>query len=302
MLLQCQLGHGDYNLEKKMHYLLLVVLLVGMIVSDASAAECEDFVPFGQPVQRNLASQSVTKDAELTVICHAGQVVGFNPNHNVPDWVAHRIRREELLSPAVVRKDAFRSDPQAPTGHRVEASDYQRTGYDRGHMAPAGAMRWSKEAMSDSFFMTNMAPQVGPGFNRGIWRSLERKMRQWACERGTLYVVTGPLYEGRPVEPLEFDGNGDGVDDNGVLVDVPSHFYKLAVDPIAMEAIAFILKNQKTKSVYLPQSLRSIREIEARSGFDFLSGIWDGAEYVIENHVQPELWENPKDDRCRGLQ
>ncbi len=115
-------------------------------------------------------------------------------------------------------------------------------------------------------------------------------------------MVTGPLYEKRPVEQIEFDGNGDGVDDNGILVDVPSHFYKLALDPVAMEAIAFILENRKTKAAYLPKALTSIRDVEARSGFDFLSVIWDGAEYVIESHTQSELWEKPKDDRCKELQ
>ena len=79
-------------------------------------------------------------------------------------------------------------------------------------------MKWSVEAMRESFFMTNMAPQVGNSFNRHIWKSLEQRMRRWACERGVLYVVTGPLYEERPLEQLVYDKDGDGVDDNGVLV------------------------------------------------------------------------------------
>ena len=56
--------------------------------------------------------------------------------------------------------------------------------------------------MSESFFMSNMAPQVGAGFNRSSWRALERKMRQWACDRGVRYVLTGPLFEDRPIEKL----------------------------------------------------------------------------------------------------
>lgn len=131
------------------------------------------------------------------------------------------------------RKDAFRGDPEVPDEHRVVKADYTGTGYDRGHLAPAGAMKWSVEAMSESFFMTNMAPQVGNGFNRHIWKSLEQRMRRWACERGVLYVVTGPLYETHPIEQLVYDKDRDRVDDNGVLVDVPSHFFKLAFDPSA---------------------------------------------------------------------
>ena len=66
-------------------------------------------------------------------------------------------------------------------------------------------VKWSEEAMSESFFISNMAPQVGAGFNRGIWSAPERKMQRWACERGLLYVVTGPLYELRPIEKLVSD-------------------------------------------------------------------------------------------------
>ena len=162
-------------------------------------------------------------------------------------------------------------------------------------------MKWSKEAMNDSFFMSNIAPQVGVGFNQHIWKVLERRMRQWACERGLLYVVTGPLYEVRPIKQLVSDKDGDGSDDNGILVDVPSHFFKLALDPRRMEAIAFILPNRRLKTKDLPKYLRSIDEIEVRSQLDFWSRIWDGAEQAIESHVQPRLWGRPGNAECEAI-
>ena len=256
------------------------------------AAACAEFTPFGQP----------GKAPELDVICHTGQLAGFNPERNVSDWVAYRLRRSDLLNQVVPRKDQFREDPEAPEGHRVDKDDYVGTGYDRGHLAPAGAMRWSAAAMSDSFYMTNMAPQVGAGFNRGIWRSLERRMRQWACERGTLYIVTGPLYERPRIERMESDTDGDGEDDNGILVDVPTHFYKAALDPATMDVIAFVLENRKLAAKDLRKYMTSVLDIEARSRIDFFSDLWDGVEYVIESHVQPKLWEQPTDERCRRLQ
>ena len=155
--------------------------------------------------------------------------------------------------------------------------------------------------MSESFFMTNMAPQVGNGFNRHIWKSLEQRMRRWACERGVLYVVTGPLYEERPIEQLVYDKDGDDVDDNGVLVDVPSHFFKLAYDPARVEAIAFLLPNEKLETKDLPKFLHSIDDIEDRARLDVLSMIWDGAEDAIENHKQPRLWETPQRAECAAL-
>ena len=281
---------------------LAAPLLVLLGSPTSVAADCENFTPFGQPVHRSLADDAgVIAPPEWTVICHAGQVVAFNPEHNVSDWVAHRLQREDLLNDVVERNDAFRGDPEAPEGHRVVKADYTRTGYDRGHLAPAGAMKWSAEAMSESFFMSNMAPQVGNGFNRRIWKSLEQHMRRWACERGVLYVVTGPLYEGRPIEQLVYDKDEDGTDDNGVLVDVPSHFFKLAYDPARVEAIAFLLPNEKLETADLPKFLHNIDDIEDRARLDVLPMIWDGAEAAIENHKQPRLWEMPQRAECAAL-
>ena len=177
--------------------LLAAPLLVLLGSTTSVAAQCEHFAPFGQPVHRSLAADvGVLAPPEWTVICHTGQVVAFNSTHNVSDWAAYRLRREDLLNDVVKRKDAFRGDPEVPEGHRVVKADYTGTGYDRGHLAPAGRDEVVRRVvMSESFFMSNMAPQVGNGFNRHIWKSLEQRMRRWACERGVLYVVTGPLYE-----------------------------------------------------------------------------------------------------------
>ncbi len=265
-------------------------------------ASCEHFTPFGQPIHRSLADQAGMIPApQWSVICHAGQIVAFNPEHNVSDWVAFRLRRDDLLNPKVPRKRAFGPDPDVPEEHRVIEDDYLNTGYDRGHLAPAAAMKWSQEAMKESFLMSNIAPQVGAGFNNGGWSALERKMRQWACDRGLLYVVTGPLYETRPIEKLIADQDGDGKDDNGIVVDVPSHFFKLALDPDAMEAIAFVLPNAKVEASGIKKHLTSIKDIEARSRLDFLAKISDGAEHAIESHVQPNLWGKPSDPECRAL-
>ena len=118
--------------------------------------------------------------------------------------------------------------------------------------------------------------------------------------QGALHVVTGPLYERRPVRRLVYDRDGDGDDDNGVLVDVPTHFFKLAFDPGRAEAIAFILENRRLKTADLPKYLTSIDEVEARSRLDFLPALWDAAEAAVESHVQPALWARPGGE-CGGL-
>ena len=282
---------------------MLIASLLMLFVSGQIFADCADtFAPFGKPmlISSNADSQS-DGGIKLVEICHTGQLIAFNPNHNVSDWVAFEITRTKLLNPKVDRKDRFHPDPNVPEGHQIVKNDYRNTGYDRGHLAPAAAMKWSKEAMDDSFFMSNIAPQVGRGFNRHIWKDLEQKMRQWSCERDRLYITTGPLYEDESIESIKYDRNDDGEDDNGILVDVPSHFFKFALDPNRMEAIAFILENRELKREDLPKYLTSIDEIERRTNLDFLSGIWDRSEEVIESYVQPELWAEPQDSECSDL-
>ena len=113
--------------------------------------------------------------------------------------VAYELTAQEVQG-IVSRSDDFRADPEIITGSAALV-DYRGSGYDRGHLAPAADMKWSEEAMSESFYMSNMSPQA-PGFNRGIWKSLESRVRSWAVENGTVYVVTGGILSpGLPTWP-----------------------------------------------------------------------------------------------------
>ena len=86
------------------------------------------------------------------------------------------------------RKNDFRIDPVVKTVSATPA-DYRNSGYDRGHLCPAGDMAFSEIAMSESFYMSNISPQV-PSFNRGIWKTLEQKVRDWSLDMILqLYIV-----------------------------------------------------------------------------------------------------------------
>ena len=134
--------------------------------------------------------------------------------------------------------------------------------------------------MSESFLLSNMAPQVGPSFNRGIWATLEAKVREWAIERGELYVVTGPIYT---TTSLKHVGTNN--------VAVPTHFYKVVFDPVRVEAIAFILPNEKNPSSKLPTFITSVDEVENKTGLDFLSTLQDDVENLVEANTAPAMWQ-----------
>lgn len=133
-------------------------------------------------------------DSSQTITDHEGFRLLYNETHEQAQWVAYELTALETDGP-VDRTDDFREDPSIPTGSAA-LSDYRHSGYDndRGHLIPAGDARWSQAAMSATFLFSNVSPQ-DPNFNRGDWRILESKVRDWAKDNRSVYVVTGPALQ-----------------------------------------------------------------------------------------------------------
>ena len=113
-----------------------------------------------------------------SIIDREGYSLGYIEYHEQPAWVTYKLTRTEATTKAAKRGDDFREDPSVPTGSATLA-DYRRSGYDRGHLAPAADMAFSSKTMSESFYMSNMSPQK-PAFNRGCWKELEEQVRLFA--------------------------------------------------------------------------------------------------------------------------
>lgn len=254
-----------------------ILLLVGIIFQIGIAAaqpaappqeRCKEFLAYGLPNDQG------------RLLCRTGFALSHDDAKKSPTWVAQRMTAERLV-PKVARSDRFIPDPELPKGQRAELDDYRGSGYDRGHMAPAADMRWSKEAMQESFYLSNMAPQVGPGMNRGVWSEIESTIRRWVASRGELFIYTGPIFEKESTRKT--------IGPNQVVV--PTHFYKVVFDPIRVETIAFVVPNAPHASRRIEEFITSVRDIEARSGLDFLNRIQPAVQAVIEEAVAPGLWQ-----------
>ena len=189
---------------------------------------------------------------------YTGFDLGYNEKYEQASWVAYVLTREEVESGTIERTDNFRADTSIATGS-ANLADYRGSGYDRGHLAPAGDMKWNSSAMSESFLMSNMSPQA-PSFNRGIWRSLESSVRVWATKKDSIYVITGPLF-----------GSIDtmiGLNEVGV----PDSYFKVLVDlsPPDHSMIAFILPNARS-SEDLIQFAISVDSLEIITGYNFFA-------------------------------
>ncbi len=212
----------------------------------------------------------------------------YNPETKVSDWTIYDLSKHDLVSNTPRTQD-FRADTDVPVGKRSELIDYKGSGYDRGHLVPAADMAKSKIAMSESFLLTNMGPQI-PNINRGVWSKLEAQVREWANEGKVLRVITGPLYFGS-------DANGDGVSEIPKIgenkVFIPSHYFKIILKMGSSsqdyDVIAFAVPNWKVEGASLDNYLMSVDNIEDITGQDFLSELDDAIEVPLESKKQSSV-------------
>jgi endonuclease G, mitochondrial len=243
-------------------FLLLSVIAISSVCPSLAAPPTSEHIIFGYP--------STTG----TILIRKGYVLDHDNDKKVATWVSYHLTDKYLVQ-NVPRSDDFRPDPDLPKGQRSELADYNKSGYDRGHLCPAEDMRRDAQTESETFLLSNMAPQVGAGFNRQIWKNLESKVRQWAKKRKNIYVLTGPIYANRTYPTIGPN-----------KVAVPSHFYKIIVsatpkgnDP---DTITFIMPNKNLGSTPIKSYITTIDEVEKRTGLNFLRGLPDPIEKKLE--------------------
>jgi endonuclease G len=222
---------------------------------------------------------------------HEAMYLAYAEKFEQARWVAHIIP-PDVLSGTVFRTNDFRIDEKVKTGSTEEADyflkklkpdstwEYDGFGYDRGHLAPSADFRWSQKALSESYFYSNMSPQL-PEFNRGIWGSLEDKIRGYLYghPNTSLYIVTGPvLKQGLPVIERSIHKPA-----------IPESYWKVALDPINKKAIGFILPN-KGSDESLAGFAVPINKIEELTGLDFFAKLPDDEEEKLESQVDVSDW------------
>lgn len=214
----------------------------------------------------------------------------------IPLFVCEGITVAQITGPLPRPRSApFAPDPLLPVGERSELVDYAHSGLDRGHMAPSADQTADATLQAETYFLSNMAPQVGVGFNQHAWARLESTVRDWLEVRGGGWIVTGPMfYDPAEEEPSTRDGiiPYSTIGPNNVAV--PTHFYKIVVARSAgdaPEAIAFVFENRAVPSDEpLEDHIVSIDWIEARTGIDFMPELGVDVQQALEGSAS-ELWE-----------
>lgn len=209
---------------------------------------------------------------------HLAYTVLFDEEHLIPAWVAYDLTEHESRGTAERGQKAFRPDENAGVRQAVD-SDYRRSGYTRGHMAPAADFKWNDEAMWDTFYFTNCCPQTAQ-MNAGAWEDVEGMVRRLARYYGTVYVVTGPILEGNSHKTI---GKNN--------VTVPEKFFKalLICDNQEWFSIGFVMNNDDD-----PQTVRgsmlTVNDLERMIGLDLFHNMPDSYEEDVEDQLDAERW------------
>jgi endonuclease G len=244
-----------------------------------------------QSARHQLAQVGLPETASCDeVIYHSAYALVYDESHEQAKWVAHLIL-PDVAAGTEGRTNDFRPDPLIKTGSAVD-EDYARKtktaegktktegfGYDRGHLAPSADFRYSKKALSESYYYSNMSPQT-PGLNRGRWADLEDAMRKACIQHNTpLFVVTGGVLKS-DLPKLEHGVN---------KVSVPNYYYKVVLDLEHSEAIGFIMPNNKCE-FSLRHYVCSVDSIEKITGLNFFHRLADDAEHKLESVAHIEYW------------
>ena len=220
------------------------------------------------------------------LIDHSAMALVYDEEHEHAKWVAH------IILPAIVngqigRTNDFREDPKVTTGTAVKA-DYWYSGYDRGHLAPSADFRWSKTALSESYFYSNMSPQL-PEFNRQSWAALEDRLRRYvAFSREQVYVVSGAIL----TDDLPKMQNEERENE----VSIPELYYKVVVDLEGddKKGIAYLMKNGVNDHPVVSYAV-PIDSIEALSGIDFFASLDPELQALLESDADYAKWDQDMD-------
>jgi endonuclease G len=211
--------------------------------------DCSQFSPNGRPpVVVNAKMRASTQS-----LCYSDFAVLHSGVTKGPLWSAEHLTAEHVDDAKNnTRTNRFFAERKLPPGDSAQLADYKKSGYDRGHMSPAGD-RWSKKGMAESFSLANIVPQ-NPSNNRRVWSRIEESVRRLAEESGDAYVVTGPLFSGRELQTI-----GES------RVFVPTQLYKVVYLPARKLAFSVVVDNTATDTY----TVKTVRELEAMSGLQF---------------------------------
>ena len=211
------------------------------------------------------------------LIKREGYTVSYNTKYRIANYVAWRLTPERMKGSA--KRTQFFEDPELTTDEKVYFSDYSGSGYDRGHMCPAGDNKWSTTAMLDCFILSNICPQ-NHTLNGGDWRLLEEACRAWVSrKKDNIYIIAGPVFTSAPPRWMK------------QRVRIPDGFFKalLCLDAGRERGIAFVYDNMGTTRAMGDYAV-TIDDVEQLTGLDLFHSVPQSQQKTLEAQCNLRAW------------
>ena len=224
---------------------------------------------------------NIGKQLPEILIHHYSYTISYNPELCIPNWVAWELDATKLVE-RESRNKHFLPDPNLSEDMAVTTDEYRNSGWDRGHMCPAGDNKYHWRAMDACFYMTNICPQ-NSNLNRGDWKELEDACRVWAA-REPVYIVCGPVMYKRP--KYGFIGRR-------FRIRIPDAFFKVVLTGMHSghpRAIGFLFKNEAGNR-RLDKYVNTVDELERITSIDFFPALPDEIEDSIESQYDMDKWQ-----------
>jgi endonuclease G len=267
------------SFKKKYTYPLLVILFTAGYLLFEKYAEGQIDAPI---VKQGKSEKAATNTYFLpssttgVIVHHNYYSLSYSEKHEQAEWVAYELTKNQVQNKDF-KRPYFEVDPAVKT-KSAHWRNYKNSGYDRGHLCPAGDREFSKAAYNETFLTSNVSPQEHK-FNAGVWNRLEQKVRYWAKKYDGVYVVTGGILN-------------DEVDTIGSEnVTVPGSFYKIIYDRSGgkVRMLAFLMESQESKEP-LYKFVTSVDKIESLTGIDFFPELEDDQERKLEAGTSYKGW------------
>ena len=264
--------------KKPIFTIIAIIIIIGLYSYEhfQNSEEKAEIVKEGQSVKLNTNEYFLPTSTTNQIIHHQNYSLSYSEPHEQAEWVAYELKTSHISS-TNHKRPYFEIDEAVKTG-AAHWRNYKNSGYDKGHLCPAGDRRFTKEAHDETFLTSNISPQEHE-FNSGVWNRLEQKVRYWAKKNDGIFIVTGGVLK----DNLKTIGEGK--------VAVPNQFYKIILDNTngKIKVLAFLVNHQDS-DLPLYKFVVSVDEVEALTGIDFFPELEDTIENKLEASSSYKNW------------
>ncbi|WP_296317850.1 DNA/RNA non-specific endonuclease [Winogradskyella sp. UBA3174] len=266
-------------MKKKQIYSVIAILILVSIYSYDHFLNSEEktiLIEGGKTPKENTNEYFLPTSTTNQIVHHQNYSLSYSEPYEQAEWVAYELKASHLSS-RNHKRPYFEIDKAVKT-KAAHWRNYKKSGYDRGHLCPAGDRRFTKDAYNETFLTSNISPQEHQ-FNAGVWSRLEHKVRYWAKKNDGVFVVTGGVLK----KALKTIGDED--------VAVPNQFYKVILDNTKgnIKVLAFLM-DHKDSDLPLYEFVVSVDEVEDLTGINFFPELQDNIENKLEASSSYKSW------------